>query len=131
MAFIAWQKDLETGIEKIDKQHMMLVGMINELYDGITNGKSMEKMSDVLTGLMHYAQTHFQTEEALFREKNYPETQQHIKEHNDFIIKVSGLFDKLNKGELVLSVDLSKFLRDWLIKHVMYSDMKYREYLRD
>jgi hemerythrin len=131
MAFISWNKDLELGIDKVDSQHKMLVDMINELHDSILEGKSYEKMGDILTGLLYYAQTHFATEEQLFEVHRYPERQVHIREHNDFIMKISSRFDKMEKGELVLSVDIARFLRDWLINHVMISDKKFVPYVKE
>lgn len=131
MAFVIWNKDLELGIDIVDKQHKMLVDMINELHDSILEGKSYEKMGDIITGLLYYAQTHFATEEDFFNKYNYPERLPHIREHNEFIMKISSRFDKIKKGEFVLSVDIARFLRDWLLNHVMVMDKKFAPYIKD
>lgn len=131
MPFIMWSKDIETGIEIVDKQHKMLIDMINEFHDAIMAGQSSEKMDDIVTGLLYYAQTHFGTEEEFFRKYNYPDRQAHIREHNEFIMNITSKFDKMKKGELVLSVEISKFLRDWLLNHVMSSDRKFAPYIKE
>ena len=131
MAFISWNKDLELGIAVVDSQHKMLVDMINELHDSFLEGKSFEKMGDILTGLLFYSQTHFATEEELFDKHGYPEKRAHISEHNEFIMKISSKVDKMKKGESVLSVDIARYLRDWLINHVMISDKKFAPYIKE
>lgn len=131
MPFIVWNKDIEIGIETVDKQHRMLVDMINEFHDAIIAGQSYEKMGDIITGLLYYAQTHFATEEEFFRKYNYPDRQAHIREHNEFIMNITSKFDKMKKGELVLSVEISKFLRDWLLNHVMSSDKKFAPFIKE
>lgn len=131
MSLINWNKDLELGIELIDGQHKMLVEMINELHDSSLEGKSFEKMGDIFTGLLFYAHTHFATEEKLFEKSGYPQRLEHVRQHNDFIMKVSSRFDKMKKGELVLSVDIARYLRDWLINHVMISDKQFLPYIKE
>lgn len=131
MPLIMWNKDIEIGVEIVDKQHNMLIDMINEFHDAILAGQSYEKMGDIITGPLYYSQTHFAAEEELFWKYGYPYRQAHVREHNDFIVKISSKFDKLKNGELVLSVDISRFLRDWLLNHVMVSDKKFLPYVKD
>jgi hemerythrin len=131
MPFMKWNPDLEIGIREVDEQHKMLVNMINELHDSILDGSDQEKMNDTLTGLLFYAETHFESEENLFDKYGYPEANKHIKEHNDFIMKITDNFEKLKKGNLVLSVDIAKFLKDWLSNHVMIKDKKFKTFLKN
>ncbi len=131
MSLIKWKPDFETGIKTIDSQHKMLVDMINELYNSILEGKGLNALDDILTGLYHYSEKHFETEENFFEEYDYPDSYDHVQEHQEFIKKVSDIFEKLKKGEVVLSVEITKFLRDWLINHVMGSDQKYAPYLKE
>lgn len=129
MSFIKWNSDLEIGILIVDDQHRLLVDMINELHESLSSNEDIEKLNDTMTGLLYYTETHFNTEEELFDKYNYPEANEHIKEHNDFIMKVTDRFDKLKKGNLVLSVDIARFLKDWFVNHVMIEDKKLRPFL--
>ena len=42
MPMMAWSEKLSVGITQLDNEHKKLVGMLNDLYDGIYSRKGKE-----------------------------------------------------------------------------------------
>lgn len=129
MPFMEWSDKLETGVKEADEQHKKLVGLINDLYDAMKQGKGREVIDKVLDELVKYAWYHFTTEETLMSKYGYPELQAHKREHEAFKAKIKEFLEKKAKGEITLSVEVMSFLKDWLVKHIMGTDKKYGPFL--
>jgi hemerythrin-like metal-binding protein len=129
MALIKWNEQLSVGIESIDKQHQVLVSMINEFYDNISNRSSRELISELIAKMKDYTVFHFNYEENIFKKHNYIKTDAHKKEHDDFVAKVLDLEDRYNNGGLVVSFEITTFLKKWLIDHIQGTDKEYSDFL--
>jgi hemerythrin len=125
MPLIQWNDGLSVNVAEIDKQHQKLVGMINDLNDAMLQGKGKDIIGKILNGLFLYAGTHFKTEERYFDQFGYPEAESHKKEHTDFVKKVSEFKSGFDQGKVGLSVDVMKFLSNWLQNHIKGVDKKY------
>ena len=128
MAHINWNRSMETGIESVDNQHRRLVEMINDFYSEMDKNSSKEKMLELLKGLKNYTLYHFEDEEALMRAVNYPEIQEHIAIHKTFVKKVSDFEQRFVSGKLLLTLEVTNFIKEWIVKHIMGEDMKYVAY---
>ena len=128
MALIKWTKELSVNISSIDEQHKILINMINEFYEKIREKSNNELISDLITKMKDYTILHFSVEEKLFEQYNYADFEQHKKQHDGFIKKVSDLEERFNKGEIILSFEITKFLKDWLINHIQGTDKKYTKF---
>lgn len=129
MALIAWEDKLSVNIELLDEQHKGLVALINTLYDSAKSGQVISVLESISTELVNYTVTHFKTEEELFQEHGYPESEQHKKEHELFTKYVSDLKDNLNHGKSFEFPELIKFLLKWLYEHILVTDKKYTVFL--
>jgi hemerythrin len=127
MALIVWNDKLSLKIKSIDDQHKKLIELINDFYENITNRSNKENVSQVLSGLKKYIEEHFAYEEKYMKFYHYPDFDSHKKEHDFFIKKVEDIEEKLNSEQIILSLDITSFLFDWLKKHIMISDKKYSE----
>lgn len=128
MAFIKWDDSLSVNVKEIDEQHKKLVDLINKLTDAMSAGKAKQILGNILNELASYTVIHFKTEEKYFDKFKYPFTISHKKEHNDFIKKINDFKRDFESGKALLSVEIMKFLKDWLIKHIKGSDKKYSEF---
>ncbi len=131
MPLIQWTEDLNIGFELIDKQHMVLVEMINELYDAMMEIKGQEALSKIVNRMVEYAAVHFMVEEKWMVEFGYEGYSEHKKIHDDFTQKAVDLKDQLSEAGFVLSLDVLNFLRDWLINHIKGTDRKYIKCFND
>src|SRR5207302_11453478 len=83
-----------------------------------------------LAKLVNYTVQHFGAEEALMRAVSYPAFQVHRGKHLHLTDKVKDLVGKYGRGELVVSITLSRFLADWLQHHIMENDMALIQYVQ-
>ena len=131
MALIEWEAGLSTGIDRMDDQHKQLIAMINELHAAMSTGKGKEAMGKILNGLVDYTITHFSDEETLMTRAAYPQLAAHKIEHKAFTAKAVELKNKYATGELVLTMEVMAFLRDWLVNHIKGTDQKYGPCLKE
>lgn len=128
--FVEWTEELSVGIEEIDAQHKILVGLINRLYDEtIIHKAGAEVLNEILNELVEYTIIHFAVEESLFRIFDYPGIEVHTQHHNDLKSQVAELQKKLKSGEATLNKDLLIFLKTWLQQHILQEDKLYGPYL--
>jgi hemerythrin len=120
---------LSVGVGKIDKEHQGLFALMNRLHDGMLAGRGNETLRPVLAELGQYTKVHFGNEEALLRLHGYPRLAEHLKLHEVFRSKVADLEMQVKAGTVALSVSTLEFLRDWLSKHILGTDMQYKDFL--
>jgi len=130
MAYLDWRNDYSVGIASIDEQHKKLVGLLNDLFDSMSSGKGKEALNTVLTSLIQYTQYHFKTEEDLMKLHRYPEYEEHKQKHDKLAEHVVNLKKQFSAGQITSPVQITNFLKDWLSKHIMGTDMKYGPFLR-
>lgn len=128
---VNWNETYSVGYELIDRQHMILVDMINDLYGAFKQGVANEIIQDILTKMIQYTDFHFKTEERFFDTYNYFDAAKHIAEHNSFVEKVITFSDDFNNGSVTISYDVMNFLRDWLINHIQESDKQFGAHFLD
>ncbi len=127
MPLIQWNNDLySVKIESIDKHHQTLISLINQLHEAMREGNAKEIMDGILHELNDYTIYHFNAEEDLMRSHNYPmeEYTFHKEQHEEFKFKLSELVEKYQNEEILISIETSKFLKEWLVNHIQKVDKK-------
>nr|CRH04689.1 putative Methyl-accepting chemotaxis protein [Candidatus Magnetococcus massalia] len=127
--FFPWNDVLATGVKELDDDHKVLVQMVNDLHEEIVTGRGGSQVQGILDAMVDYTVKHFAREEAFMRDINYPGYQAHLPEHVKFTDKVSEVVQAVKSGEASVDHDLSAFLRDWLINHIMKTDQQYVTFL--
>ena len=118
---LEWKDEYSVGVELIDAQHKMFVGIINELYEAIVAKKDKEALDNIFKQLVAYTQFHFQTEERYFDEFKYEGAEEHKTAHKALIDQVAEL--QQQKTDIMDDpFKLMDFLEDWLIDHIMGMD---------
>jgi hemerythrin len=118
------------GVTLLDDDHKKLVGLVNELYDGIQAGAGKESVGKVLDRLIDYTKVHFAHEEQFFSQTAYPASAAHKKEHDALCQQVVAVQEKYRAGAgNTLSFEVLNFLKNWLVNHIQGSDKKYGPYL--
>jgi hemerythrin len=134
MALFAWTQQMSVGMVRIDKEHQGLFESINQLHQGMLEGRGNDTLRRVLARLDKYTKVHFGHEEELLRMHGYPGLADHLKLHEIFRTKVGelevGELDaQVKAGTVALSVATLDFLRVWLSKHILGIDMQYKDFL--
>ncbi len=129
MPLLTWSNDLSVKIYSIDEQHKNLIALINNLYDAMGAGKGQAALGAILKELVDYTTTHFANEEKLMRAQAYPGYLAHKKEHDNLAAKVNTLQNDFSSGKPVMTVEVMRFLKDWLTSHIKGTDQKYSPFL--
>lgn len=123
MAYFTWNDSLMVGNSFIDNDHKKLVGLVNDLHEAMAQGKGKDIVGKTLNNLIKYTAEHFKREEDEMKRINYPGALAHKQEHEKLVREVLDLQKKFNEGNALLTVKVSKFLKDWLLDHIMKTDM--------
>ncbi|MCL2271698.1 MAG: bacteriohemerythrin [Treponema sp.] len=125
MAYL-WNSVLETGHEKIDKQHKQLFIALNDIAKAFKEGTGSQELFKTLGFLTDYTVMHFTTEEDLMEKYDYPGYKAHKQCHEDFKVTVAELTEQLyEKGPCEdLIVNVTAVIGDWLISHIRVDDIK-------
>ena len=122
---IEWDDKYSVCVSIIDEEHKKFIEIINkaimlEQYSG-----NPKEITEVLNEMNKYADTHFATEEAYMVRFNYPDYENHRKEHQAFSIETMAFLDKITDNNRQLICEILEHLKSWLVNHVQGTDTKY------
>ena len=125
--YITWKNEDELGIPIIDEQHRGVVTAINSLFYFMQFERGLEALHPTLRILDQYRLLHFETEEAIMRQYNYPDFDTHVLLHRQFDKNMDYVMREaiaLSDPQCVLS-----FLKKWWLSHINDEDRKYSSYI--
>jgi len=122
VAYFSLTEDLKVGNSFIDQDHQKLVDLVNQLHTAMAAGHGKDVLGKILAELIRYTREHFKREEEHMQRIAYPGYAAHKQEHDTLIREVVELQNKFNAGNGMLSVQVSTFLRNWLVNHIMKVD---------
>lgn len=127
---------MNTGDPTIDADHQHLVDLINTFEVAISGGHiDHKRIARVLLGLVEYTGEHFKREEDIQLAIRYPYYDSHRRSHRDVLKKLSvivGEYTKAPEGSDRdrMVRDLAGFLKEWLVDHIIQSDLRMRPYIQ-
>jgi len=130
MFFLAWEPKYELGIKSVDDDHKKLVTIIDELLGALSQGKGKEVVLPIIKKLEDYTLFHFRREEFYMKCANFAELPSHLIEHKRFVDRLKELKEKGMQNDVSVSVELMKFLKEWLINHIQVTDRRYEQLLK-
>lgn len=128
---ITWSEDLRTGNEQIDSQHQYLVEHANRLYGLIEDGIDEDERRKVLHSLVDFVKMHFDTEERLMRECDFPDSRAHLAEHVEFFKVIRAFMLRQAAGEEVTAIGLNHLFMNWFLDHIREFDFALVAYARN
>jgi len=131
MAVLTWDNKYSVKVKEMDEQHIKLIGMINNLHDMMKTGKSKEFVAPLLKDMLAYGKEHLSKEEAYMKKYNYPGYDKQREQHVEFVNKIVDLQDKYEKGNLLLSMEILKFLNTWFVNHICNMDAQYATFFNE
>ena len=130
---LKWTEALSVGYGLIDEQHKELFVRYNSLLDACKEGKGRETIIPVLDFMVEYVTGHFAEEEDFMERFNYPEKDEHVREHKELFKHVNEVHrELLEKGATVAVItSINHTMFNWLLRHVKQTDVKLGRYLAD
>ena len=129
MALFSWTPGYSVNVTQMDDEHKKLFALISQLHEAMGAGKGKDVVGPILGELGNYAQTHFAHEESIMQSNNYPGYAKQKAAHDAFIAKVKEMQAQQKAGQLMMSMQVMNFLKDWLVNHIMGMDKNYGPYL--
>lgn len=130
MILLSWQDDYAVGVRQIDQEHRTIFGLINQFHDRYANGESQPQILPLLNWLVTYAEQHFQHEEALMQACGYPGLVHHQALHERLYASIFALNESLSLGNSRVDFDTLRFLKNWLLGHILKEDMDIGDFVR-
>ncbi len=129
-SFFPWSKELVTTIAFVDDDHRKLVEMVNSLHLAMKDEEGSAKVEKIIDGLVSYAETHFSREVEMLRKFSYPELDGHMVKHDLLVARLKELSEKYRHGEFTVVMDLLTLAKDWLVEHILRTDMLYVDHVK-
>lgn len=134
----AFTEKYHTGIDLVDNEHRRLFEIIHDTNDLIHAELLHDKYDEImrlLAELKDYTEIHFHDEEALMERIQYPELDAQKRTHTAFVERLVEIdlteLDDMDDNQQEYLIDLIQFLAGWLINHILGSDKKIGEYMRE
>lgn len=128
-SFMPWTDELAVGDEDIDNDHMILIALINNAARRIDAGEIPHAIGESIDQLIAYTVMHFEQEELVMQQANYPEFPMHKAQHDDLRNRVADLRRRFDAGEASVCDDLLKLFRVWLFEHIQQFDKRIGNHL--
>ena len=118
-----WNSNYAIGNERVDAEHQEIFGMVDKLLADDFRDRP-EKIKTTVDFLVDYVARHFENEEGLMTESDYPKTDEHKAQHRKFVETVGVLVKKIEKNleSVDLVLEVNNIIVNWLAEHVMGSD---------
>lgn len=125
---LIWTDTMRVGIDAIDKDHQVIISLMNRVMHGSVNGGGVDKLIKELIDYTHY---HFRREEAIMEVCGDPDLEKHRDYHQTLDARLNELANNWHKDrDPAFLHRLHEFLRDWLFKHVIPDDTDISQYAR-
>jgi len=125
-----WSDAFGVGVKELDDQHHRLFSLVNGLSELIGKTGKIEGHDAQKKELLAFARVHFASEEALMEAHDYSRRDVQRKEHGDLLAQLerfAGEGERRRRPRAQTAVD---YLKDWLIRHVLLEDLRYRDFFR-
>ena len=124
-------KDLETGNEMIDCEHNELLQAVKNIVDACNTGKEREIVEPAITFLLTYVDMHFEHEEQLQSDNNYPDMAGHKAFHDSYKKQLKEIADQIPLDNPTIEdvVKLNGHIAV-LVNHIRVEDKKLGTYLK-
>ncbi len=124
--------ELICDIPILDDDHVELFCLTEELMENVKRNRSDDIFIKGLITLRTKASRHFQMEEEMMRQSNYPEIDYHINLHDGFLKNIESILDiQANIQQEQQEIPLHLLLRietlfvEWLVNHEIVADRHY------
>ena len=114
----------------IDQQHQKLVEMFNQLNDAVKNNEKREVVYPMIDDIISFTLLHFETEEGLMNQSEYPEFAAHKDKHKQLIQDALHLKEKLDYiGEQMFTDWFNHWPFARVLAHIQYADKQFESHL--
>ena len=129
MALLSWSNQYLIGSQTIDSEHQELFRLVNNFHSVWVEKHAPHDIAKILNQLITYADMHFRHEEEIMNAAGYPGLSEHQGIHEGMVERIFKLQQSYEDKSLHLEVDTMKFVKSWLLEHILQEDYRFRDYL--
>ena len=127
---IAWDNKYEIGIDRIDFEHRIFLGLIKDLSDAVEGGQPRTKLSRIIDEIRLYAAFHFLSEENIMIDIDYPDLQPHREEHARLLSLLDDKLHTFAAEETSDGSEIVEFVFQWFALHTTQVDKQIAVHLQ-
>ena len=117
---VIWNDQLRVGVDAIDKDHQILVTLLNKV---MINSDNTQDLDEDIGRLIAYLLHHFRAEEEIMRVCRYPGIDEHVDEHAKLVEQLRVLNNRWKERRDTADLHaLRDMLRAELVQHLMEVD---------
>ena len=124
-------RDLSVGVDAIDLEHQVQVGLIDALGDAMRDGRETPELAKILGQVDEYSRVHFLSEQLLMRQHAYDRFDEHVQEHDRMVERLEAVRARLEGGEAVAALAELERLRVFLLTHIASKDHEFGRFLSE
>ena len=128
MTYFDWEDRYDLGIDAMNGEHQLLIGLMNRLYELNRDNAPHAKLREVLDELEAFTIVHFKHEEQYQASIHYPGLDSHRRIHEQLLARLSDHKREFVAAKSGVSNKLFGFLKLWLSAHIAGIDQKYAEH---
>ncbi len=129
MALLSWSNQYLIGNELVDAEHEQLFRLLNDFHTRWVDARDRQDIAKVLNQLIVYAQLHFRHEEKIMADTCFPKLAEHQQIHEAMVDTIFHLQKSYEEANLRLEMDTMKFVKSWLVGHILENDYLFRDFL--
>lgn len=88
-------------------------------------GKGKQILGKLFTDLVYSTRSHYQTEERSTQSHAYPGYVENKGKHEKMTEKVTHIHRQFQSGQTHITIELIRFLQQWLTEHMLKTDQKF------
>lgn len=125
MVKLIWRREYECGDPVIDAQHQALFSDANSLLSAVLQKGSATEVAGLVEALVASIAQHFQDEEALLQNVDYPGAAEHANLHRALLEKSLQLSKHFRAGTLSIGGLFEFLAQEVVARHILQSDRAY------
>jgi hemerythrin len=129
MLQIQWQDKYQIDRGTIDDEHKSLLDLANRTFALIDPRARLSEVIELVQQLFRYVDVHFEHEEALMMQANYPGLIDHMQKHRKLSEQLTAAIRSQNDIEKIQQL-LQHIMLDWVIRHILTEDMRFGQYVK-
>lgn len=124
-----WSDEYTLGIEELDRHHKIIFMHLKNYLREINENRGYEEFQSTVKFLTNYAVFHFEAEEELMKEIDYPKYEKHKEEHDKTKERIKDLLLRIKQEKTISPIELYYFISNWITSHILEEDKQIKKFM--
>lgn len=128
MTALKWSSSFDLGVERIDFEHRIFLGLIQAYVEAVKSSAERERLRRMIKEIRKYAEFHFLSEENLMLDVGYPDYHNHHDLHKYLLAQLEDFGHDIAVGARSYE-QLGDFLFEWFALHTTTVDKHIADFI--